>query len=604
MGVFGYDETHSETWTIDLELAQRLLPEQAEYHYYGAVAELATTLLGGQHVRVLTNWNEQLLSALDVVIIAHPAESSLERGCGGSPLFLPSEVDLVKRFVESGGALFVIGEYNISYWGANVNDLLQPFGLKLTDDTLTTTRGDRNPHLLARHLTCHTISHRPAGKHPAVKGVGRISYHRGCSVHCNGDSTLPLITAPGGEPVFAVAEYGDGRIAAIGDSDLFAIPFMGHHDNAQLYVSTLAWLSGTKTATAQVPSCSLAQTIRARSYPIQDFTEGELESHQVDCSSVDASQYGVTLLRLGADLPSLNDEREQFLLRAELAFHELPRSLRQTIVQFKHHANDCGALLITGLPADPCLPATPIDSRTSPEKRSYLSEFWLSVFGSALGDPMAYSQEKDAELFQDVAPTPSNEAELSSESSKILLDFHTETAFHPFMPDYLLLYCLRPDHERRAATLISSARMMVPRLPLKYRAVLFENMFRTGIDYSFGARSGGSTAGPVTPVLYGSPYDPFIKFDLDLMEGLTEDARQALVALKDAAKETQIGMYLNEGSLLIVDNRRAVHGRTQFTPRYDGFDRWLQRLYVVRDLALAEEDRRRNERIIETEFFF
>ena len=42
---------------------------------------------------------------------------------------------------------------------------------------------------------------------------------------------------------------------------------------------------------------------------------------------------------------------------------------------------------------------------------------------------------------------------------------------------------------------------------------------------------------------------------------------------------------LEAGDLLVVDNRRAVHGRSEFRARFDGTDRWLQRTFVVDDLA-------------------
>jgi alpha-ketoglutarate-dependent taurine dioxygenase len=41
---------------------------------------------------------------------------------------------------------------------------------------------------------------------------------------------------------------------------------------------------------------------------------------------------------------------------------------------------------------------------------------------------------------------------------------------------------------------------------------------------------------------------------------------------------------LADGDLLVIDNDRAVHGRTPFIPRYDGTDRWLKRALVVTSL--------------------
>jgi len=43
-------------------------------------------------------------------------------------------------------------------------------------------------------------------------------------------------------------------------------------------------------------------------------------------------------------------------------------------------------------------------------------------------------------------------------------------------------------------------------------------------------------------------------------------------------------VVLDDGDLLVIDNDRAVHGRTAFTPRYDGTDRWLRRALVVTSL--------------------
>ncbi|TDD59964.1 hypothetical protein E1263_12755 [Kribbella antibiotica] len=52
-----------------------------------------------------------------------------------------------------------------------------------------------------------------------------------------------------------------------------------------------------------------------------------------------------------------------------------------------------------------------------------------------------------------------------------------------------------------------------------------------------------------------------------------------------------VGMVLVAGDLMVVDNRKAVHGRTSFVPRYDGNDRWLRRSFAVRDLSLSRGSR-------------
>jgi hypothetical protein len=55
----------------------------------------------------------------------------------------------------------------------------------------------------------------------------------------------------------------------------------------------------------------------------------------------------------------------------------------------------------------------------------------------------------------------------------------------------------------------------------------------------------------------------------------------ALIALHAAVKQSTKHMVLRTGDLLVIDNYRAVHGRTPFVPRYDGTGRWLKRSLVI-----------------------
>lgn len=54
----------------------------------------------------------------------------------------------------------------------------------------------------------------------------------------------------------------------------------------------------------------------------------------------------------------------------------------------------------------------------------------------------------------------------------------------------------------------------------------------------------------------------------------------ALTTLASALDGAAIAHVLEPGELLIDDNRRVVHGRTSFPPRYDGTDRWRMRRMV------------------------
>ncbi|PIQ42373.1 MAG: hypothetical protein COV52_05240 [Gammaproteobacteria bacterium CG11_big_fil_rev_8_21_14_0_20_46_22] len=303
------------------------------------------------------------------------------------------------------------------------------------------------------------------------------------------------------------------------------------------------------------------------------------------------------------DVVSPYNDVEAFVDLTSAAAESLPLLARLDLVDFKKHGNDHGYLLIKGLKTDPDLPKTPVTGEEARNRNSYYSETWLAIVANLLGEPFSYKQEGEGYLFHNVRPMKKSSEKLSSESSGILLDFHTETAFHPFMPDFLMLYCLRSDRKKEAKTIVSSTRRFIKSLSEETIAELGKKQFRTGIDYSFGNQSQARGNGPVLSVFYGDDQDPLMTFDPDLMEGLTPSAEKALQELKAAVDFAKEGVLLEGGDLLIVDNRRAVHGRNQFKAYYDGYDRWLQRTYVTRNLLQAEILFNHRERVISYDFY-
>ncbi len=328
--------------------------------------------------------------------------------------------------------------------------------------------------------------------------------------------------------------------------------------------------------------------------------EFNLPIQSIDCREFDEATIHLFL----APGVSPYTETEEFLLDCEMRADEMPRFVRRALLEFQLRSNAAGILLLRGLPIDPGLyhVHTPANAQRSAQKNTFVSERCLAMVGSRLGHLVSYIQEKNGDLFQNLAPLKSQEALQSSGGSQTRLQFHRETVFHPYAPEYLLLFCLRPDHEQLAETTYASITHALPLLSLEHRQLLFQPLYRTGIDYSFGNTQTVKGNGPVLPVLYGNPDDPFLNYDEDLMEATTPEAEAALAALKDAIAAVYQGLRLSVGDLLCIDNRRTVHGRSSFTPRYDGFDRWLQRSFVVRDLGESAGDRKLGERVIRTVF--
>lgn len=254
-----------------------------------------------------------------------------------------------------------------------------------------------------------------------------------------------------------------------------------------------------------------------------------------------------------------------------------------------------GVLRLSGIPVG-TLPATPADPRQHVDKTSD-SELSLLRAAVQLGEPVGYLPEHGGDLIQNLVPVQADQARQTSTSSAVRLGWHTETAFHPHMPRYLLLICLRGDAAAR--TTYSCVDDMIERLDADTIHVLCQPRFRTGVDESF---TDGRSAEPSArhAVLGNDGGTWTLRWDEYLTEGEDEQARDALRNLGAVVDEVARFVVLEAGELLAIDNQRAVHGRSPFRPRFDGGDRWLQRAFVVEDLAVSAADR--HGRVIATRF--
>jgi alpha-ketoglutarate-dependent taurine dioxygenase len=273
----------------------------------------------------------------------------------------------------------------------------------------------------------------------------------------------------------------------------------------------------------------------------------------------------------------------------------LPPDVHDALVDFTDAAPHAGALLLRHMPIGDVGPTPP--TPLSPVRKDRTSEMTLLTVARRLGQPVGYLPEHGGDLIQNIVPTRTAATRQVSTSSRTELMFHTEAAFHPHRPRYLLLLCLRGDLDAR--TTLTSINDVLPRLPAHVVDLLFQPRFRTAVDESYLHGRNNALGSPM-PVLSGDRQRPSMVFDADLMVGVDAAADDALGDLERAVAAEQRSITLSSGDLLVVDNNTAVHGRTPFTPRFDGTDRWLQRTFVVADLAPSAGER--TGRVITTTF--
>ncbi|MBO8192286.1 TauD/TfdA family dioxygenase [Streptomyces oryzae] len=319
--------------------------------------------------------------------------------------------------------------------------------------------------------------------------------------------------------------------------------------------------------------------------------EAVLDAGDEDLAEFERAAYRIADSHAGSRL-----DDPQLLAAAAVASRFLPAFLLEQLIRFRVTGNEAGTLLLRNLPVETPLPPTPGDGRF-PDHWSALPLSTLTQLAvmSVLGDAISYADEKEGRLVQDICPLPGAE-ERQENSGSVLLDLHTEDSFHPYRPDYLSLYCLRSGPDRNAITVTGSIRAALPLLSPLCAATLREPVYRTRFSSSFGDAAAPRHTSP-RPVLSGPADDPDLCVNFFGTEAVDERGTVALDELRGAVEKVLCGVLLQPGDLILIDNRTAVHGRTGFTPGYDGQDRWLRRCFAAADLRPSRALRKRDSRV-------
>ncbi|MFD5147851.1 TauD/TfdA family dioxygenase [Streptomyces sp. NPDC058401] len=321
----------------------------------------------------------------------------------------------------------------------------------------------------------------------------------------------------------------------------------------------------------------------------KQFAYADARATGILLSETESEIIEAAALKMAAQYADYSLHSSDLLHAVELAAAALPSEVRRALISFRDQGNTSGTLLLRGLPLG-SLPATPDRPEDEPDwtEVSVATLSQLMVM-SVLGRAISYRDEKNGNLVQDVSPKRGAETRQEN-SGSILLELHTEDGFHPAAPHFLSLICLRGDRDGLAATVTGGIGDVLPELDEETVATLRRPEFRTKFSTSFVHDTDEEVLTPPVPVLCGTEANPDLRVDFHGTVGTTPAARAALAALEDAVLGCLRGIVLAPGELIILDNRRTVHGRTGFTPRYDGADRWLRRSFALADLRPVLHD--------------
>ncbi|TCO56100.1 guanitoxin biosynthesis L-enduracididine beta-hydroxylase GntD [Actinocrispum wychmicini] len=289
-------------------------------------------------------------------------------------------------------------------------------------------------------------------------------------------------------------------------------------------------------------------------------------------------------------------EDHEFVASAGRLAAQLPDRLLDAVGAFRREETSA-SLVVRGLGVDDTeLGPTPLNwrHRANPAAtRRY--ELYLLLVSAALGEVFGWSTLQDGRLVHDVLPMPAEKDEQSGHGT-VRLEWHTEDGFHPFRCDYLLLLGLRNPDEVGTTVAGVDAVSVTP----ERRAVLRQSRFLIRPDNEHLNRAADLVAGTgrthsmqvmqdapePCAVLFGDDQQPYLRVDPAFMEPLPGDteAKDALADLVNQLEDQLREVTVGPGDLFIVDNYKAVHGRSAFQARYDGTDRWLKKAVCSRDL--------------------
>lgn len=305
--------------------------------------------------------------------------------------------------------------------------------------------------------------------------------------------------------------------------------------------------------------------------------------------------------------PSKNPDL--FCRQSKECSENVPRRIKTVLLDFAKNGTDSGFLLIKNIPFDNIAPGLPIPismtlPKTPDNNNARIGETTMlariqSILISVISEIISYEAEGYGRLFQDIVPVKKMENEQTSVSSNTELEIHTEQAFSNLRPDILSLSCIRGDP--LAQTYILPVTYILENMDDNEREMLRLPLWKTGVDLSFKLNGNdfieGDIRGPF-PIISGETNDPRLIFDQDLMFGITEEANNLIKKIIDIYYKYRNQHNLQTGEIILIDNMRAVHGRSQFYPKYDGNDHFLIRCFALYNYDFSNYARENDSRMI------
>lgn len=299
-------------------------------------------------------------------------------------------------------------------------------------------------------------------------------------------------------------------------------------------------------------------------------------------------------------------ESQEFIEECTLQANRLPYRIRKILYDFRNQKTNPGFLLFEGFQIDDAkISATPAHWDTAWSNPNILrEEIFQCLICSGLGDLFGWLTQENGRFLRNIVPIEADKDEQLGGSSSVELLWHVEEAFHPQRADMMTIMCYR-NNEKAGTNVCSLTQMDIPQEVFN---ILSQPRFTIEPDKSHFLQNNKSQhwelntehfqkikaflANPnPTPVIYGPRNFERLVVDQAFMHSLPGDqeAEEALNWFHQHMTERKITVEMKSGDILLLDNRKTVHGRTPYKPNYGPQARWLRRGNITTDLTKAYE---------------
>lgn len=257
---------------------------------------------------------------------------------------------------------------------------------------------------------------------------------------------------------------------------------------------------------------------------------------------------------------------------------------------FKNGATRYGVIVLTAFPFDHTVTSGLLEEELdgpNPKPNS-LSEALLVGAAAQIGEPYAVAAESRG-LVANLCPSQRHVTQHTGLGSRLPLGLHVEHAAARVLPgdcapDFLALTGVSRERTNPPATILADARLALAQCSPS----TLERLRSARVSVRFPVRWKLHDSRSAH-VLHGPANDPSIvaAFYGGLVVAQDAAGAEALEEFSAALAQVAVGVKIEPGTLVLIDNRVVLHGRSEFTAEFtaDGRPRrWLQRVFVATSL--------------------